>query len=98
MMLSVVVPAHNEEGAIAGTLRALHATLVQERISHEIVVVNDNSTDRTEAVLHELAAEIPSLRWVNSRPPNGFGFAVRRGLDHFSGEAVAIYMADGSDS
>lgn len=95
--LSVVIPAHNEEGCIEATVRALHAKLSEALIPHEILVVNDNSKDKTEVILQNLMKEIPNLRYVNNQPPNGFGFAVRCGLENFSGDAVAIYMADASD-
>lgn len=95
--LSVVIPAHNEEGSIEGTVEALTKKLTQERIDHEILVVNDNSRDRTEEILTDLADKYPSVRYVNNRPPNRFGFAVRCGLETFTGDAVAVYMADASD-
>ena len=91
MKLSVVIPAHNEEGCIEGTVRALEAELRAQGIAHEILVVNDGSTDGTEAILRRLQAELPALRWVNNAPPNGFGLAVRRGLDAFTGDAVAEF-------
>lgn len=97
MKLSVVIPAHNEEGCIEGTLRALHEELSEERIEHEILVVNDNSSDSTEQILISLQQEIPTLNYVNNTPPHGFGFAVRKGLERYAGDAVAIYMADASD-
>jgi dolichol-phosphate mannosyltransferase len=96
-LLSVVIPAHNEEGRIAATVREIYDALTTARIAHEILVVNDNSRDRTEAILKDLHAGIPTLRYINNAPPNGFGFAVRVGLAAFRGEAVAIVMADGSD-
>jgi dolichol-phosphate mannosyltransferase len=61
-------------------------------------VVNDNSSDGTESILAKLSAADPCVRHVNNSPPSGFGFAVRRGLAEFRGDAVAIVMADGSDS
>lgn len=97
MKLSVVIPAHNEADCIAGTVRAVHTALETENIEHEILVVNDNSSDNTEAVLIGLRAEIDSLIYLNNEPPHGFGFAVRKGLDNFSGDAAAVYMADASD-
>jgi dolichol-phosphate mannosyltransferase len=97
-LLSVVIPAHNEEGRIEATVRELNAALAGARIPHEILVVNDNSRDLTEQVLKRLSAEIPSIRYINNTPPNGFGFAVRAGLVAFRGDAVAIVMADGSDA
>src|SRR5215469_6238665 len=97
-MLSVVVPAHNEEGHIRGTVEAVVAALEQAQIRYEILVINDNSIDRTEKIVHDLARTHPAVRCVSSDPPNGFGFAVRRGLADFQGDAVAIFMADGSDA
>jgi len=97
-MLSVVMPAHDEEGHVAGSVRALVAALERAGIHHEIVVVNDGSTDGTARVLEALERELPTVRHVDNPPPNGYGFAVRAGLAEFAGEAVAIVMADGSDS
>lgn len=97
MKLSVVIPAYNEAESIPETLESLFQTLKQEAILHEILVVNDNSKDDTELVLQNLMHTIPTLRYVNNTPPNGFGYAVRRGLAEFSGDCVAVFMADMSD-
>lgn len=96
-MLSVVIPAHNEEGSIASTVRTLHAVLRRESIPHEIVVVNDHSRDGTGAILDQLAQEIPEVRPLTNDGPGGFGFAVRYGLERFSGDRVAVMMGDLSD-
>lgn len=99
MKLSVVIPAHNEEGCIRGTVEALYAKLSAEKIEHEILVVNDNSQDQTQNILDSLAKEkVPTLRFVFNAAPNGFGLAVRKGLDSFQGDVVAVYMADASDT
>jgi dolichol-phosphate mannosyltransferase len=98
MKLSVVIPAHDEEGCIEGTVRALSKELSEHEIEHEIVVVNDASTDGTARILESLSREVPGVRWVNNDPPHGFGMAVRRGLDAAIGDAVAVYMADASDT
>lgn len=97
-MLSLVIPAHNEEGTIEETVKVFHEELKKEGIPHEIVVVNDNSTDNTEEIVARLGQEIPQVRLINNTPPNGFGFAVRKGLDYFQGDFVALVMADLSDS
>lgn len=96
-MLSVVIPAHNEEGHIAETVTRLVSALRQAGIAYEILVVNDNSSDGTESVLAKLSAEDANIRYIKNVPPNGFGFAVRCGLTEFRGDAVALVMADGSD-
>ena len=97
MKLSIVIPAHNEEDSVERTIRVLHGHLNAERIDHEILIVNDNSSDRTEEILRLLQKEIPTVSVISNSQPNGFGFAVREGLEHYTGDAVAVYMADGSD-
>ena len=97
MKLSVVIPAHNEEGSIEETVRAISGKLREERIEHEIVVVNDNSKDKTRELLEQLQQEIVELTYYTNEGPNGFGYAVRYGLERFSGDCVAIMMADLSD-
>jgi len=98
LKLSVIIPAHNEGDCIAGTVRELHRVLSAENIPHEILVVNDNSCDHTQSILEELKNEIGPLRILFNPPPNGFGLAVRKGLEAVNGDAVALMMADGSDS
>lgn len=98
MKLSVVIPAHNEESSIKSSVLEIHTTLVKNNISHEILVVNDNSKDGTEEVLKSLMQEVNSLRYITNPGANGFGYAVRLGLENFSGDCVAIMMGDMSDS
>ncbi|MEY4875156.1 MAG: hypothetical protein RL708_305 [Bacteroidota bacterium] len=98
MLLSIVIPAYNEEGSIIETLETLYAELIQSNVPHEIVVVNDNSKDSTESILIELQKKIPTLVYYTNKGPNGFGYAIRYGLERFKGDAVAVMMADLSDS
>jgi dolichol-phosphate mannosyltransferase len=96
-ILSVVIPAHNEAETLDDTVAMLATALETAHIAHEIVVVNDNSTDGSADVLAALAARYATLRVIDNTPPNGFGLAVRAGLDACRGDAIAIVMADGSD-
>jgi dolichol-phosphate mannosyltransferase len=96
--LSVVMPAHNEAGSIEGTLRGLAAELDAAAIDYEVLVVDDASRDGTADAVARVAERNPRVRCVRSHNPGGYGFAVRAGLDLFEGDAVAIVMADGSDS
>ena len=97
MKLSVVMPAQNEEGAVGATVEGVVAALEKASIDYEIVVVNDDSTDSTEAVIAALGAENPRVKVHRSHYERGFGMAIRAGLDVFEGDAVAIVMADASD-
>ena len=98
MRLSVVIPAHNEEHAVAATVQGVRARLAAAGIPYEIIVVDDASSDRTAIVVEEIARQDPHVWCIPSGYRNGFGFAVRAGLQAFTGDAVAIMMADGSDS
>ena len=95
--LSVVIPAHNEANTIEPTVRRLCERLTADGISHEILVINDHSTDDTEDVLCRLCRTFSQMRYLNNPAGPGFGLAVRRGLETFTGDAVAVYMADASD-
>jgi dolichol-phosphate mannosyltransferase len=96
-LFSVVVPARDEAESLPDTLRDLHGEFVREGVPHEIVVVDDGSTDATWQVLQSLKAEIPTLVPVQNTGPNGFGRAIIHGFGHIRGDGVVIVMADSSD-
>jgi dolichol-phosphate mannosyltransferase len=94
--LSVVIPAFNEADSIGETVEGVRDALRGAAIDHEIVVVDDGSSDGTLERAERLAVDA-GVRAFRSPYPRGFGHAVRAGLDRFDGDAVAIVMADGSD-
>lgn len=96
-LLSVVIPARDEEGCIATTVEHLHLELRLRGVPHEIVVVDDGSRDRTWPILQELRTRIQALSPVQNLGAHGFGRAVIHGLDHAKGDALVIFMADASD-
>ncbi|HEX9981554.1 MAG TPA: glycosyltransferase family 2 protein [Flavobacterium sp.] len=98
MKLSIVIPAYNEEESITETIQQIAEAFAKVNIDHEILVVNDNSKDSTLKVLEGLSEQYPALRFETNLGPNGFGYAVRYGLERFSGDCVAVMMADLSDS
>lgn len=98
MKLSVVMPAQNEEGSVGATVEGVVAALEADGIDYEVIVVNDDSEDSTEAVVAAIGAENPRVRVHRSHYERGFGMAIRAGLDVFKGDAVAIVMADASDN
>ena len=98
MKLSIVIPAYNEEESLAETIDQIEEALSKVKIEHEIFVVNDNSKDNTQKVLEQLAIKYKTLKFETNKGPNGFGYAVRYGLERYTGDCVAIMMADLSDS
>jgi dolichol-phosphate mannosyltransferase len=96
-LLSVVIPARDEEGCIAATVEHLHLELRLNNVPHEIIVVDDGSTDSTWSILEQLVARIPCLRPHKNIGLHGFGRAIIAGIDASHGDAVVIMMADESD-
>jgi dolichol-phosphate mannosyltransferase len=95
--LSIVIPARNEEGCIAATVEHLDLELRLHGIHHQIVVVDDGSTDCTWSILTALQTRIPSLKPIQNTGQHGFGRAITFGFDHVTGDAVVVMMADESD-
>ena len=93
-MVSAIIPARNEEAAIA---RAVESVAAQPEIA-EIIVVDDQSTDRTAAILAELATRIPKLKILHARalPPGWVGknYAVALGADVAQGDWLLFTDAD----
>ena len=98
MKLSLVMPARNEEGCIIQTLERFTDVLSANVGDFEIVVVDDGSTDATADRLRAFSACHPQVVAVTNTGRHGFGMAIRYGLTQITGDAVAIVMADGSDS
>lgn len=97
-LASIVIPAYNEGETLGRTIEDLVAALRAAGTSFEIVIVNDGSKDNTGEVIAALQAAHPEVKGFYNAPRHGYGYAVRKGIDSAKGDAVAIVMADGSDS
>jgi dolichol-phosphate mannosyltransferase len=89
---SVVIPCHNEEMNIPRLVRGLLA--MYGRYIHEIILVNDNSTDRTAKVAAEMGRLEPRVKLVNRTPPNGVGLALRDGYKAATGRYILSMDSD----
>lgn len=97
-LFSIVMPAYNEDDVIEKTLIDLISHLDKSDFQYEIVVINDGSTDQTEAILTKISALYDVIKHINNDGPGGYGHAIRKGLDVYQGDAVVIVTSDGSDS
>src|ERR1700744_90263 len=96
-LLSVVVPCRNEEACICSMVEHLHLELRLHDVPHEIVVVDDGSSDRTWEILTDLRQRLPELAPLQNNGEHGFGRAIIYGIEHSTGDAVTVMMADESD-
>ena len=89
---SVVVPCHNEEMNVPLLVDSL--TQLYDDYIHEIIIVNDNSTDRTAEVTREVCKKYPRVKLVDRKPPNGVGRALRDGYAAATGRYILTMDAD----
>ena len=96
--LSVIIPARNEAENLPKCITEMCEELIKNSITYEILVIDDGSTDNTADIIDKITKDFESVICIKNKNENGFGRAVRLGLELFSGDAVAIMMADRSDS
>ena len=92
LLLSVVVPAYNEEHTVGDIIKRIKATLLEARLSNEILVVDDWSRDRTVEISQNEKATVYSLK-----QHMGKGYALRAGFTKAKGEIIVTIDSDGSN-
>ena len=97
MYLSVIIPARNEESNIRGTIESIYSYLLNRGISHEILVMENNSTDRTVEIVKSMTNNIPTLSLttlVIKGSQAAKGYAVREGILKAKGDFRLFMDAD----
>lgn len=97
LAMCVVLPAYNEADNLPSVITELAEVLRARYASWSVLVVDDGSTDETEAVLEELGRSIPELTWVHLRRNYGKSEALRTAFEQVDAELVALMDADGQD-
>lgn len=92
---AVIIPCFNEEGAIADTVTAVERALANAP-PHELILVNDGSTDRTQEILLRIAQQTPNVVVVTSEVNRGYGAALKLGIRRATAPLIAITDADGT--
>ncbi|MBK9291431.1 MAG: glycosyltransferase family 2 protein [Bacteroidetes bacterium] len=96
ILLSVVIPAYNEERTIADVIGRVYKSLESNNIAGEIIVVDDASKDGTIRKVEEYMANHPAqpVRLISSKPNRGKGFAIRQGIQDAKGDYLLVQDAD----
>jgi len=93
-MLSIIVPAYNEEKNIEKCLRSIFKCLENLDINYEVLVINDGSTDRTSDIVKNLMKEYNNLRLIDRKENKGYGYTVIEGLREARGDIILYIDAD----
>lgn len=93
-MISIIIPAYNEEKRISKSLLTVSEFFKKKQMDHEIIVVDDGSTDRTSQLLQDLNVKLSNLRVIHYKKNMGKGFALKRGVLASNGDLVLISDAD----
>ena len=93
-MLTVIIPVFNEEKRLASSARQLAGWLSRFGMKHELLIVDDGSTDATPELLKKLAGEVRNLRVIRLPRNRGKGAAVRTGLQAARGQSVVFMDVD----
>lgn len=101
--LSIIIPAYNEEHRLGPTLDVVLAYLEEgdrspacRQAGHEVVVVDDGSTDATADVARQWQQKAPQVRLVQNEQNRGKGYSVRRGVEESAGKVILFADADNS--
>ena len=113
ILLSIIIPVHNEEDIIEDTINSIAGTLEnkkeffnkyakkydQEVFSYELVIMEDGSTDNTVKILEKIKSNINvPYRYYTSKKRKGKGYAFIKGLEYSKGKYVLLFDADSSVS
>lgn len=91
MTLSIVIPAHNEEENILDVITRIENSV---SIPHELLIINDHSTDQTKKLLDELLTKYKNIRVIENKLDKGFANALKTGFANVKGDVVIPVMAD----
>lgn len=93
-LLSIIIPAYNEEKMIAAAAREIYNILDIERIPNEIIFVDDGSGDATWEEINKVSQKIRSVRGIHFSRNFGKEAAIMCGLSHASGECCVVMDCD----
>lgn len=91
---SIILPTYNEAGNIIDLIEVIKSELSKKRISNEIIVVDDNSPDKTGLLVQKYFSKIPDVRAIIRKKDKGLASAIKFGISKAVGEVVAVMDTD----
>lgn len=90
-MISVIIPAYNEEKSIENTINEIKSVMKKNKIDKdsEIIIVNDGSTDNTSLIARKCGVKV-----IDNPSNQGYGFSLKRGIKEAKNETIVITDAD----
>lgn len=93
-MLSIIIPAYNEEERLPKTLNQVISFFNNKHVDHEIIVINDGSKDGTKKVIEDYAKKFSQVKLINNGINQGKGYSVRAGVNQAQGDLILFSDAD----
>ena len=98
MSLTIIIPAYNEEKTIGGTLKEVSEYFNKRELTHEVIVIDDGSSDKTLASAREASSLFKNFKVMENIVNKGKGYSVRKGVLSAQGDYVVFMDADNSTS
>jgi len=93
-MMSIVIPAYNEEKRIRGSLSETCTYMSDSGMEYEVIVVDDGSSDGTSRIVESMVTDFPKVRLVRYEKNRGKGHALRTGVLVAKGDFILVMDAD----
>lgn len=93
-MISVIVPAYNEEAVIEDLVKAVKKTRIEKKEKYELVIVDDGSIDKTASIVRKLSKKNKKIRLVSYKPNRGLGGALKAGIKAAKGDVIVTMDSD----
>lgn len=91
---SIILPTFNESGNIIKLIETLRKVFLEKRISNEIIVVDDDSPDKTGLLAQKYFSKVPNVRVIIRKKEHGLASAIRHGIEKAVGEVVVVMDTD----
>jgi glycosyltransferase involved in cell wall biosynthesis len=97
MRISIIIFCYNEEGSVASVIDQCQRSLVSSNVfsDHEIIVINDGSSDSTPGIIESIARSNPAIRVIHHDQNMGIGMALRSGYQAAKLEYICAIPGDG---